>query len=57
MDKRTIGEAMDGASGGSARRSDGWYERWFSLKERWMIIGEAMDGASGGSESYRKSDG
>jgi len=27
MDQRAIGEAMDGASGGSARNSDGWCER------------------------------
>jgi hypothetical protein len=31
MEQREIGEAMDGASGGSANnsRSDGWCERWF----------------------------
>jgi hypothetical protein len=41
--------AMDGASGGSARNSDGWCERW--IRER------ATDDASDGSEINRRSDG
>jgi hypothetical protein len=69
MDQRAKGEAMDGARGGSARRSDGWCERWISLKERWMLravdqlegavvqLEEAMDDASDGSKSNRRSDG
>ncbi len=49
MDQR----AIDGASGGSARRSDCWCERWVKdLKEERQImqamdqraIGEAVDG-------------
>ena len=64
MDQRAIGEAMDGASGGSARRSDGWCERWISYKERWMVravdqkaIERATDDVSDGSKSNRRSDG
>ena len=50
MDQRAIGEAMDGASGGSGsggaannRKSDTWCERWImELKtERRMV--QAMD--------------
>ena len=52
-DQGLIGEAMNGASGGSAnnRRSDRWCERWIrGLKnERRIAIDGATDGASDGS--------
>ena len=52
VDQGLIGEAMNGASGGSAnnRRSDGWCERWIKglQKERRIAIDGATDGASDG---------
>ena len=57
--------AMDDANDGSKsnKRSDGWCERWFSQKERWMMqamdqkaIERATDDASDGSKSNRMSD-
>jgi hypothetical protein len=68
MDQRSIGEAMDGASGGSERWIRDQYEkRWMVRelqKERRIMqamdqreIGEATDGASDGSANNRRSDG
>ena len=64
VDQDQLEGVMAGASGGSARNSDGWCERLIRelSKERRIMqamdqraIGEAMDGASGGSA--RRSDG
>ncbi len=54
MDHRSIGEAMDDASGGSEsqratdgskinRRSDGWCERWIRKLKKEQLMMQAMD--------------